>query len=649
MRYLFVWILFLGCSVGALSNDSIKRVLYVNSYHLGYPWADSVSAGIRSVLHQKNGIDLYVEYLDNQRFTDSSYREVFAAYLKRKYIDRIPDLFLASDDGAARLLLSIRPELGPDIPCVLCGINNKEYYAEFKNTYGLVETYPIDSTLGPLLKLFPDIERVVVISDNSPSSIIIRKEIEKQAVVFAGKPEFWFLPIFDPDSVLLAVQNLKKGDAVFVISMRVNKGISIDFSSYLRRLVAVCPVPVFCNSSDVEGTGIVGGRFTRGYTHGRDAAMLALRIVYKQNDTTGIYWENPLMEFVFDYKALKRFGYQVANLPKGSVILNKPVSFFSKYKKTILASGGITVVLLTIILVLAFNIIRRKRAEEIIAVQMEEIERKNRSLEETLTALKSSHKQIEIANKQLTELAISLEEAREKAEESDHLKSAFLANISHEIRTPLNAILGFSALLLKENANESLNSTYLSYIQRAGDALLNLIDKILLVARIESRQICPHKSSFPVKKLFEDLKTFIHSKFPEKENMLLFLPDSETISGMTIHSDRELLRTVLSELLDNACQFSESSEIRCIFESNSSENFSFSVEDNGIGIDEEKQKHLFHRFYKMESANKFHQGTGLGLFIAKSLVELLGGYISLTSVLGEGTTVSFTIPGAQAK
>lgn len=527
---------------------------------------------------------------------------------------------------------------------MLCGINDREYYAGFGNVYGVLETFPIDSTLGPLLRLFPDVQRVWVVSDSTPSSLQIRKEIARQAVAFGGKPEMRFFPLFDPDGIISAVETLEKGEAVFVINMRMYKGRTIEFPAFLKSLTESCPVPVFCNSIDAPGTGIIGSRITRGFTHGRDAAILAITLLKNPEFRPTPPWREPHMEYVFDYRSVRKFGYNVKNLPSGSVILNQPHTLWTRYKKAILAGGVITLFLLGVILILSFNISRRIKAEKIIREQMAEIERKSNSLEEALSALQLSHKQLETANEQLTELTVSLEEAREKAEESDHLKSAFLANISHEIRTPLNAILGFSSLLLKENRNDPHNSSYLTIIRKAGDNLLCLIDKIILVAKIETHQVEIFPQSFHVATLFKQVAAEIRNKFSEKEMQLVFVPPEEQQDGLMVHTDRELLRIILTELLENACLFSEGKQVRCTASLTSDKMIAFQIEDNGVGISTEKQKFLFNRFYKMESNDRFHNGLGLGLFIVKSLVELLRGKISFQSEQGRGTVFQFTIP-----
>lgn len=187
----------------------------------------------------------------------------------------------------------------------------------------------------------------------------------------------------------------------------------------------------------------------------------------------------------------------------------------------------------------------------------------------------------------------------------------------------------------------------MTIIRKAGDNLLSLIDKIILVAKIETHQVEIFPQSFHVATLFRQLAAEIRNKFSEKEMQLVFFPPEEQQDGLMIHTDRELLRIILTELLENACRFSEGMQVRCTAGLPSDKMILFQIEDNGVGISTEKQKFLFNRFYKMESNDRFHQGLGLGLFIVKSLVELLRGKISFQSEQGRGTVFQFTIPSGE--
>ncbi len=246
--------------------------------------------------------------------------------------------------------------------------------------------------------------------------------------------------------------------------------------------------------------------------------------------------------------------------------------------------------------------------------------------------------------------AEELIKAKERAEESDILKSAFLANMSHEIRTPMNAIIGFSQLLDDNELSKEERAEYINIIHSKGNDLLNLINDILDISKIESNQLNLFYSQGSVKNLLLELQsTFLVNQENFKENynrnhIDIIIPDIP--DHLMIYTDFARVKQVLSNLISNALKFTENGfiEIGCNkLETNFLE---FYVKDTGIGIPIDKQDKIFERFKQLDDNynTRLHGGTGLGLSIAKGLVELLGGQIRLESELNNGTTFYFTIP-----
>jgi PAS domain S-box-containing protein len=239
-----------------------------------------------------------------------------------------------------------------------------------------------------------------------------------------------------------------------------------------------------------------------------------------------------------------------------------------------------------------------------------------------------------------------LEEAREKAIESDKLKSAFLANMSHEIRTPMNAIIGFSKLLSSNETNASDNSEFIEIIRTTGNSLLNLIDDIIDFAKIETGEVNIKPSACGVHKIMRELYTsFETERINKNKNKLeLVLNIAEKSEELYILTDQHRFRQILTNLLNNALKFTVKGKIEFGY-SIRNNIVEFYVSDTGIGIPKEKQGIIFERFRQLEfNYNKKFGGTGLGLAISKNLVRLLGGEISVESVKGRGSVFRFTIP-----
>ena len=225
--------------------------------------------------------------------------------------------------------------------------------------------------------------------------------------------------------------------------------------------------------------------------------------------------------------------------------------------------------------------------------------------------------------------------ARDKAQQSDKLKSVFLANMSHEIRTPLNAIVGFSNLLVdgdmafkKEEVKE-----FLSLINLNCEQLLALISDILDLSKIESNTMVFNITEQPLTPLLQNILRAQQINVPQEVELLLDLPSTDTI----ITTDPLRLKQVINNLINNAIKFTSKGAITLGYRQNNDQ-VSIFVKDTGTGIDEDKINRIFERFYK---GDNFVQGTGLGLAISHTIVEHLKGTITVTSEIGKGS--HFTI------
>lgn len=235
--------------------------------------------------------------------------------------------------------------------------------------------------------------------------------------------------------------------------------------------------------------------------------------------------------------------------------------------------------------------------------------------------------------------------AKEKAEESDRLKSAFLANMSHEIRTPLNSILGFSDLLTDPNLDQITRNEYSSLINSSGGNLLAIINDVLDLSKIEAGQIELSESEFSARKLISEIQKEYSVKARSK-GIILRLAENKSDSEIVLFSDRIRVKQVLINFVGNALKFTEKGYIEISVQL-LNESVLFQVTDTGIGIDKAFHDKIFERFRQVESSQtRKYGGNGLGLAITKNLVELLGGKIWLESEPGIGSSFFFSLPGS---
>ncbi|MEA5004990.1 MAG: ATP-binding protein [Rikenellaceae bacterium] len=235
-----------------------------------------------------------------------------------------------------------------------------------------------------------------------------------------------------------------------------------------------------------------------------------------------------------------------------------------------------------------------------------------------------------------------LVKAKEKAEESDRLKSAFLANMSHEIRTPMNSIIGFTGLLKEPDLSDEQREKYSSLIEEAGERMLNIISDLIAISRVESGQEEVKVSLFNLNELLDYNYIFFRNSATHK-GIELHVDKKEETSKVNINSDRDKVYTILTNLLSNAIKYTEKGSVSFGYEI-VDDYVRFHVKDSGIGIPEDKIDKIFNRFVQVDqSFTKSYEGNGLGLPISKAYTEMLGGKIWVESKPGRGSCFYFTI------
>ncbi|MGL5785312.1 MAG: ATP-binding protein [Bacteroidales bacterium] len=232
-------------------------------------------------------------------------------------------------------------------------------------------------------------------------------------------------------------------------------------------------------------------------------------------------------------------------------------------------------------------------------------------------------------------------EAKEKAEESEKLKMAFLQNISHEIRTPLNSISGFIDLLNDNDYPKEVQKEYLAIMKSNSQRLLNTLNEIIDMAKIEAGTSKSHYSTINVAEIIEDIHSFFQ---PEASKKGLQLITDYQEKDITIQTDEEKFYSILTNLIKNAIKYSEKGCITIGFTKGISEVVIY-IKDEGIGIPADQFEEIFKRFRQVDnSSSRSHEGAGLGLSIVKSYIDQLGGKIWLDSEMDKGSTFYFSLP-----
>lgn len=624
----------------------MKKILLINSYHQGYAWTDSLTSGIIKASKSHPELNLYIESLNSKQFGNSKF-EIEKEYFKKKYSGITFDGIMVTDNDALDFAFQYDQDLFPNVPVVFTGISNTENY-QFEGSmyYGLKETGSSEFVLALVRKLLPESKQLLVITDKTTTGLIYRREFALNASRF-NQLSVIFPEVIDLDSIYRMVSSERNYDAIFYAGISQDKdGRLIDPVPVIQKISELAAVPVFTNDPLNNCPGILGGLFRSGQHHGTEAINLLVKLLNTEVTDSIKHIYTTEQRFFFDRQLLDKYSIPVKRLPVGASIFNQSTFLTRKNFGVLL---GILVLLSSIIVVLTVVNRRRKNEQRRSESQLREIEIQKKGLEEAQKQLSGLISELENTNDRLKETNVSLLEAKKKAEESDNLKSAFLANVSHEIRTPLNSIVGFSSLLNDPSLDNEMRKSYIGLIESNTESLLVLIDEIMDLSRIEAQQLTLKMQDFSIDALMDELFSIFnhgHKNLSVELRTSKLYPDKELFA----YSDLVRLKQVFVNLLTNALKFTDSGFVEMGYFLSQNNEIVLYVKDTGIGVKKEHHQAIFNRFRKLnENKGRVYRGTGLGLAITQKLVELLGGKIWIESEPGKGSVFYFTINGLALK
>lgn len=290
-----------------------------------------------------------------------------------------------------------------------------------------------------------------------------------------------------------------------------------------------------------------------------------------------------------------------------------------------------------------------------IQLKNEEINTQKEHLEEQKNKVEKAYQELSIYKNKLEELVEErtreLMVAKEKAEESDRLKTSFLSNLSHEVRTPLNSIVGFSNIVFDEDLPDEEKRSYKKLVEESCFSLLSVINDIIDYSKIEAGDIQLNMHEISIQHVIEGLKDIFHFEHTKQnlyraKNLDFRLNVSQEIQQMVIRTDEQRLKQIFTNLISNAVKFTMQGyvEFGCRLLDNNT-TIEFYIKDTGIGIRSVDHEVIFQRFRKIENDSfDLFRGTGIGLAIVQQLIRILGGKISLDSEIGQGSTFSISFP-----
>ncbi|BDV42042.1 hypothetical protein GURASL_09650 [Geotalea uraniireducens] len=578
-----------------------SRVLILDSYHTYYTWSDNELRGIRDTMRQRYPkFEPLLQYLDCKYFADMKHFPIMRDLMRHKYRDTAIPLVIAMDNPALEFALHYRQEIFPAAPIVFCGINGYTpvMLAGQHNITGVAELLDARNTVATMLHLHPGTREILIIHDYTSTGLATRRETEAQLAGLAGRVRIRYMENLGTADLLTRLRRLEPGTLVLALSYsRDRDGRVFDHTEIARLLSDNSPVPVYGTHEERLGHGIVGGSLLGGYGHGAHAARLALQILDGASPSIIPVESADSARFMFDYRQLMRFNIPLDELPAGSIVINRPGSFYRQYRglvwSAVTAFTGLTLIigLLTVIL------FQKRQAARAIAEKAAELERAYGELRE------------------------------------------FNSLTYHELQEPLRQVAGFVQLLARRYGDrlDADAHDFIGYAVSGVKRLKRLFADFLAYTTLSQSELAVG----PV--AGDGLLATARSVLQETESATGAVVTSEPLPE--VQGDRSMLTELFVHLLHNALTHRRDEPPRIhLSAATAGSQVHISMRDNGIGIPAEYHETVF-KIFKQLNSRPDVAGTGIGLAICRKVVERHGGQIWLESAPDLGTTFHFTLPG----
>lgn len=628
--YLALLAVGLCCSVAVHAVVRKNPILIICSYN---PGAFPTSTNVSDFMDQYNELggkhDVIIENMNCKTFSDAPHwKKVMYEILDKYKGEQKPGLVILFGQEAWTAYLAQDEAITGDIPVLTAlgsrnmvrlpeeGEDLKNWMPEsldfFKDHLdehvqgGYLYEYNIAENVRMAKALYPDTKNIAFLSDNTYGGVTLQALVKAEMKKF---PEMNLILLDGRVNTIYTIVDkfraLPEHTVVLIGTWRVDMTDGYFMRNATYTMMEANPdVPVLTSSSLGLGYWAIGGVVPDYHSFGKELAHEAMQILSGSKKAKGQTAKVVPCKAVIDYSKAEKLQIDVKALPMSVEVVNEPPTFYEQYEYQIWAFAGLLVALIGGLSVTLYNFIRTKRLKD-----------------------------------KLQRSEVDLREAKERAEESNRLKSAFLANVSHEIRTPLNAIVGFSDVLVMGGGSQEEQQHFFDIIKTNSDLLLRLINDILDISRLETDKVTLTFEECDIVQVAEYAVSSVRLTEKGRKNQFVF---KTTLDHLVLNTDVHRMQQVIINLLSNANKFTAEGTITLEVTYEKERNrVLISVTDTGCGIPKEKQKQVFERFEKL---NDYVQGTGLGLSICRLIVNKWGGDIWVDPVYEGGARFVFSAP-----
>lgn len=594
------------------ANDNNKKILIIGSYSPKNKWEVSITKGFGDA--GKDRYTVKAEFLDSESFEEEGYEESFINFLNVKYKDSNIDYIVTLDDEAFQLIRSKLFDNQSFIyekNIIFAGVNNYVTLSNEESKYikGILEIQDNLEMINTILTAGNKVNDIYLLLDESIFCKTVKENFENLKDVAVVPFNYHIIQGAYLDDIKKQIEGISPENAAIFLCGTYKKDVDdgvVSSKSLIDELQEITSMPIYTKLEEYIYDGAIGGIVNDGYKLGEVLCSLIDNLIIGSNIFSAIPAHDTFSIPIFNYKAMSKYDINPLKLPKNTVYINKKPYDLLLPKKWIAVVWFVGfIIILGVCSLIYISIVNKKVA---------------------------------IKNKML--LLESME--REK------IKTDFIVTISHELRTPLNIIINATNLLMIKLKEDNIDVKYfqerLTYIMKNSNRLRRYINNLIDVSKLEMGYMDVKLKNQNIVNIVEEVTLAIVDLAKKFDIDVIFDTEEEEI--ITAIDTLKIERVILN-LLSNSIKFSKNGRRIFVNMKKKEESVIIEISDEGMGMSEEFKTHLFEKFKRgdvNEGLKRQNEGSGLGLFIVKGLIELHNGTIDIISKLNEGTKIIITLP-----